>query len=189
MSEQCFTLTATSTIRTLGSDDYPEFFNYLNAQLSINGKHGFDLFQPVSREVQDFPSEKESAFVAGLSKNFGQPGWRRAWVIGNADNPIMGHVDLRAHHVSGITHRALLGMGVGQRWRRQGLSRALLDFACQWVREHDSLEWIDIEVLKANRSALALYRSAGFDHVCEIEDMFRIDGQSEAVIRMAARFD
>lgn len=182
-------LTAMEThIRELAAADYPDFFAYLNAQLAINGKEGYPLFQPVSRDVVEFPSEKESAFVAGLSRSIGQPGWRRAWVICNAAGDIMGHVDLRAHADSVILHRALLGMGVGKAFRRRGLSRQLLDYVCQWVRDSDGIEWIDIEVLGGNTPALALYQGAGFEHLCEIQDMYRIDGQPQSVIRMAARF-
>jgi len=177
-----------TTIRPLASSDYPEFFAYLNAQLALNGKHGYALFQPVSREVADFPSEKESSFVSGLSKTIGQPGWRRAWVICDEGGNIMGHVDMRAHADSSVTHRALLGMGVGAEYRNHGYARQLLEFGCQWVRENSDIEWVDIEVLSANQPALTLYRSAGFEQLCEIPDMFRIDGNSEAVVRLAARF-
>lgn len=179
---------ATNIIRPLESDDYPAFFDYLHGQLAINGKDGFPLFQPVPRDVTEFPSEKESAFVAGLSKSMDQGGWRRSWVICNPAGDIMGHVDLRAHADSSITHRALLGMGVGRAYRGQGLSRRLLEFVCRWVQDSDRIEWIDIEVLSANEPALALYRSAGFEQLCEFTDMYRIDGRSEGVIRMAARF-
>ena len=175
-------------IRPLAPDDYPAFFAYLNAQLEINGKHGFTLFQPVPRDVVAFPSEKESIFIGGLTRNFGQPGWRRAWIICDDNNAIMGHVDLRAHADSSITHRALLGMGVGEDYRGRGYARQLLEFICQWVREDDQLEWIDLEVLGANQPALTLYHSAGFAQLCEVADMYRIDGKSEAVVRMAARF-
>lgn len=99
----------------------------------------------------------------------------------------MGHVDLRAHADKNITHRALLGMGVGKAYRGMGLSRQLLEYVCGWVRSNDQIEWIDIEVLSANLPALALYRSAGFDHLCEIPDLYRIDGKPEAVIRMARK--
>lgn len=176
-------------IRPLASGDYPEFFAYLNAQLAINGKDGYPLFQPVPRDVVEFPSEKESAFVAGLEKSFSQPGWRRAWVICDGAGVIMGHVDLRAHADSSITHRALLGMGVAKDFRGQGLSRQLLESACAWVKGSEHIEWIDIEVLASNVPALTLYRSAGFEQIGEIQDMYRIDGRPETVIRMAARFD
>lgn len=175
-------------IRLLVTADYPEFFAYLNSQLAINGKDGYPLFQPVSRDVMKLTSKKESTFVAGLSKSIGQPGWRRVWVICSLAGDIMGHVDLRAHVDSAITHRAMLGMGVGKAFRQQGLSRLLLDHVCQWVRHSDSIEWIDIEVLGGNTPALALYRGAGFEQLCEIEDMYRIDGQPQSVIRLAASF-
>lgn len=177
-----------TTIRLLTAEDYPAFFIYLNEQLADNGKNGMPLFQPVSRDLVTFPPEKESAFVAGLSKNVGQPGWRRAWVICDDQGGIMGHVDLRAHVESGITHRALLGMGVGKQFRRQGLGRQLLDYACQWVRENEMLEWIDIEVLAGNEPAVSLYRNSNFEELCLIPDQFRIDGRSEAVIRLAKKF-
>lgn len=180
--------TIENKIRPLESGDYPEFFAYLNSQLEINGKQGYTLFQPVSRDVVDFPADKESTFIAGLGKNMDESGWRRAWVICNRDGAIMGHVDLRAHADRNITHRALLGMGVGKAYRGKGLSRQLLALVCEWVSSNDQIEWIDIEVLSANLPALALYRSAGFEQLSEIPDMYRIDGNPEAVIRMARKF-
>jgi len=77
---------------------------------------------------------------------------------------------------------------VGEDYRGRGYARQLLEFICQWVREDDQLEWIDLEVLGANQPALTLYHSAGFAQLCEVADMYRIDGKSEAVVRMAARF-
>ena len=172
-------------IRELAARDYPDFFAYLNAQLRDNGKNGHPLFQPLSRDIETFPPEKEASFVAGLAKSIGQPGWRRAWVICGESGNIMGHMDLRGHPDASITHRALLGMGVGIAFRRRGLASQLLDFACEWVSEHDMLEWIDIEVLAANTPAVSLYRKHGFRQLGEIPDFYRIDGHHESVIRMA----
>lgn len=171
-------------IRLLEAGDFPAFFSYLNAQLAENGKNGSPLFQPVPREVTKLPPEKEASFVTGLTKSIGQHGWRRAWIAENKAGEIMGHVDLRAHVEVNTDHRALLGMGVAQQWRRQGLGRALVEFACQWSREGKGLEWIDIEVLCSNKPAIHLYEISGFEILCEIPDMFRIDGQSEGVIKM-----
>ena len=176
-----------ATIRPLESNEYPAFFSYLNAQLEENGKNGNPLFHPVSRAINTFPQEKEAAFVSGLSKTVCQSGWRRAWVICNEAGHIMGHVDLRAHSDSTIHHRALLGMGVGMDYRRQGLGRELLEFACDWVRHHAELEWIDIEVLAENEPAVQLYRNAGFEWMCDIPDLYRIDDQPQTVTRMARK--
>ena len=175
-------------IRLLGAGDYPAFFAYLNAQLEENGKHGAPLFQPVPREIIKLPVEKEAAFVGGLSKTIGQPCWRRAWLaMDEANKNILGHVDLRAHHEVNTSHRALLGMGVLKSWRKQGIGRALLEFACRWAAECQLLEWIDIEVLCDNKPALHLYETAGFEKLCEIQDMYRIDGQPEGFIRLALK--
>lgn len=177
----------TSRIRPLAAADYPAFFAYLDEQLAENGKRGQPLFQPVSRDVVRFPAEKESTFVAGLGRALDQPGWRRAWLALDAGESILGHVDLRAHAESGIHHRALLGMGVARTHRRRGVARHLLDFVMQWMRQDTPLVWLDIEVMAGNAPALALYRKSGFEQLAQIEDMFRIDGRPEAVIRMARK--
>lgn len=172
-------------IRSLEFSEYPRFFQYLNAQLEENGKNGNPLFQPVSRKIILLPPEKEASFVAGLSKSQGQSGWRCAWVICNEEREIMGHVDLRGHNDSAIKHRALLGMGVSRDFRRQGLATKLLEFACGWANENESLEWVDIEVLAVNQPAVALYLKNGFEKNCEIPDLYRIDDAPESVIRLA----
>ena len=175
-------------IRLMEAGDYPAFFSYLNAQLEENGKLGSPLFQPLPREIVKLPAEKEAAFVAGLSKTIGQAGWRRAWLaVDDKSEIILGHVDLRAHQDVNTSHRALLGMGVALPWRKQGIGRALLEFACQWAKETNLLEWIDIEVLCDNKPAFQLYETAGFEKLCEIQDMYRIDGRPEGLIRMALK--
>lgn len=177
-----------AVIRVLEPGDYPQFFACLNAQLAENGKQGTPLFQPVSRDVIRIPPEKEAAFVASLARPVGQPGWRRAWVMDAGDGVIMGHVDLRGYKESFTAHRALLGMGVGAPYRRRGLARRLLEYACRWVAGSATVEWLDIEVLAANGPALALYESAGFEHIGRVGDMYRIDGRPEDVFRMTRRF-
>jgi len=174
----------TASIRPLESADYPAFFAYLDAQLAVNGKEGHPLFQPVSRDTIHFPSDKEATFVAGLGRSLDQAGWRRAWLAVSEKNIILGHVDLRALPESGVNHRALLGMGVASGCRRRGVGQMLLNFAMDWMRDEGSLQWLDIEVLAVNTPAVAFYQKSGFTWLCEIEDMFRVDGQPEAVIRM-----
>ena len=175
-------------IRLMEAGDYPAFFDYLNAQLEENGKSGAPLFQPVPREIVKLPAEKEAAFVAGLSKTIGQPGWRRAWLAMDENNKnILGHVDLRAHQEVNTSHRALLGMGMIKSCRQLGIGRTLLEFACEWARQSNLLEWIDIEVLCDNKPAFHLYETAGFEKLCVIQDMYRIDGQAEGYVRMALK--
>jgi len=169
-------MSASTTIRPVGSADLPAFFAYLNAHLQDNGRDGAPLFQPMPRAQSLFPEEKIAAFSNGLALAVGAPGWRRAW-IASGEGGIAGHVDLRARPDGHAAHRALLGMGVRRDRRRQGLGRALLEAAQDWAALQPGLDWIDLEVLSANAAALRLYRGGGFVQTGEIADMFRVDGE------------
>jgi ribosomal protein S18 acetylase RimI-like enzyme len=165
------------SIRSVGQDELPAFFAYLDDHLSDNGRNGTALFQPMARADSRFPSDKKAAFTAGLAAPLGQPGWRRAWIAVDAAGAIAGHIDLRARPEPAAAHRALLGMGVHRNWRRQGLGLGLIDAAASWG-EQNRLAWIDLEVLSVNAAARQLYQRAGFGLVGEFPDMFRIDGEA-----------
>ena len=163
-------------IRSVGQEDLPAFFAYLDDHLADNGRHGSALFQPMARAASRFPDDKKAAFTAGLAAPLGQPGWRRAWIAVDALGAIAGHIDLRARPEPAAAHRALLGMGVHRDWRRHGLGLRLIDAAAGWARQ-TRLGWIDLEVLSVNQPALSLYLRAGFHVVGEIPQMFRIDNE------------
>src|SRR5471032_1263234 len=151
-------MSASTTIRPVGSADLPAFFAYLNAHLQDNGRDGAPLFQPMPRAQSLFPEEKIAAFSNGLALAVGAPGWRRAW-IASGEGGIAGHVDLRARPDGHAAHRALL------------------EAAQDWAALQPGLDWIDLEVLSANAAALRLYRGGGFVQTGEIADMFRVDGE------------
>jgi RimJ/RimL family protein N-acetyltransferase len=160
---------------------------HLEDQLKDNGRNGTPLFQPQSRDVSRADPEKIALFRLGLETPVGEPKWRRAWGAFDASGGIIGHVDLRAHFEPCTPHRAMLGMGVNRAHRRRGLGRALVEFALSWALRDTTLEWIDLGFLDGNVPAERLYRSAGFERVATIRDMFRVDGQSIDDVRMTKR--
>ncbi|WP_342119084.1 GNAT family N-acetyltransferase [Pseudoduganella sp. OTU4001] len=173
----------TFTIRPLHSEELAVFFHYLNDHLLDNGRDGAPLFQPMSRSSSGFPPEKASGFSTGLQAHFGQPGWRRVWVALEGED-IIGHIDLRSRPEPAARHRCLLGMGVHRNARRGGLGTALVATAVEWARGQ-GLEWVDLEVLAGNAPARGLYRKMGFQQTGEIEDLFRIDGESLGYVFMS----
>jgi RimJ/RimL family protein N-acetyltransferase len=62
-----------------------------------------------------------------------------------------------------------------------------VEFALSWALRDTTLEWIDLGFLDGNVPAERLYRSAGFERVATIRDMFRVDGQSIDDVRMTKR--
>lgn len=68
-------------------------------------------------------------------------------------------------------------MGVHRDYRKIGLGVLLIGVVMEWAATQ-MFDWIDLEVLSVNAAARQLYARSGFTQTGQIEDMFRIDGQS-----------
>ena len=177
----------TLTLRMARQEDFDTFFAYLNDHLADNGIGDTALFMPMPRKASLYPPERQGSFRNGVVTALTEPNWRRLWLAWSADGRIAGHIDLRARGEAAAAHRALLGMGVQRDFRRMGLGRQLIDCALTWAHSESALDWIDLEVLSINTPARALYRAAGFVQTGEIDDLFRIDGQSLGYTLMSLR--
>jgi RimJ/RimL family protein N-acetyltransferase len=171
-------------IRLARPADLPLFFGYLNSQLLENGLDGTPVFQPMSREESQLNNAMKARFKEGIVKTQGEPGWR-TMLLALKDDRIVGHIDIRPHPENHTSHRALLGMGVDQAYRGQGLGRQLLEALFQWAAANTELEHIDLWLLTDNQPAYRLYQHNGFVKCGEIPDMFRIDGRSLSYTMMS----
>jgi ribosomal protein S18 acetylase RimI-like enzyme len=174
-------------ITQLEEKDFDQFFSYLDKHMTESGKEGTPLFQPAPRDASGYPAEKRAGFIEGLAVPVGQAKWRRAWITLDTDSQIVGHLDLRARPEPCTEHRALLGLGIRKDKRRLGIAQKLLEFGFDWARQTALIEIIDLNVMADNLPAIQLYQKAGFLWLCQVEDMFRIDGRSEADIMMAKK--
>jgi len=174
-------------IVALEPERLPQLFLYLDDHLQDNGRAGTALFQPQSRALSRFPTEKAAAFAGGLDTPYGQPGWRRVWIALDGAGSIAGHVDLRARPEPASLHRTLLGMGVHRDARRLGLGQALVDHALVWAGATPPLEWVDLDVLSTNLAARRLYERCGFVVTGDVPDLYRIDGESHGSVTMSRR--
>ena len=172
------------SIRPFGTEQFDQFLAYLNDHLSDNGRDAM-YFQPLSGNASVFSSERADAFRAGIGLGVDRLGWRRLWVAQDPGDRIIGHVDLRSHSERFAEHRCLLGMGVDRENRNNGFGNRLICQAEDWVKASELVEWIDLQVLSSNTTALRLYDRAGFTRTGEAVDMFRIDGHSLAYTTMA----
>ena len=122
----------------------------------------------------------------GLSCAVGTPGWCRVW-IDEGSSEIRGHAGLRAHAEPQSGHRALVSIGVLERYRRQGIGAELLDAAIRWAKSQGELSWLDSEVFGHNEPALRLHRKLGFIEVARLTDMYRLDGAPVDDVRLTVR--
>jgi len=177
------------SIQPLTAEKLESFFDYLAPQLAENGSEGNPLFFPLSKAQSVLSPELQTSFAASITKDFGDKGWRKAWIAIHPSGEIVGHIDIRAHHQPNTPHRVLLGMGVEANFRRQKIGRQLLDFVVQYCRAKKEIYWLDLEVMENNLPAKKLYEAAGFKLLSRVEDMFRIDGKSYAYTAMALRVE
>jgi ribosomal protein S18 acetylase RimI-like enzyme len=166
------------TIEPITLSDFEVFFAYLNDHLSDNGQTETAYFQPLPISESVFSTEKAKFFREALAVPMGEPGWRRLWGAFTLHRQLIGHIDLRAHAERFAVHRCLLGMGVDRNFRSVGLGQGLIAYAEKWARENGAIEWIDLQVLSINKSAIRLYHRSGFVKTGEVPEMFRIDGRS-----------
>jgi len=168
-------------------EDIDDFVTYLNDHLADNGQDGHSLFQPLSRSESRVNDALETRFREGIQKPIGKLGWRRLWIAVDDESRIVGHIDIRSHMEGNTSHRALLGMGVDRSFRKQGLGKKLISEIIAWVKHTTSIEYIDLWVLSNNQVAQKLYLGTHFEKRGEIDDMFRIDGNSVASTLMSRR--
>lgn len=180
-------MSLTFSIEPLHSDAFDPFAAYLADHVADNGRDGMPLFQPLARADSRFEGERARAFRQALDVPLFEPGWRRAWVARLADGRIIGHIDLRARAEAHTSHRCILGMGVDAGRRRTGVGAGLLAHAREWATSQTALDWIDLQVLSSNDSAIRLYRRSGFVDIGEIVDLFRIEGRSMGFRSMALK--
>ena len=171
---------------------FNQFFDYLNDHLADNGVGLTPLFQPQSRYKPGLPTEKAATIQRELLIPVGEPKWRRGWIALHQNNKnvkkeIVGHIDLRSHGSRETQHRALLGMGTHRDFRRCGLGRQLLAVVVDWINDNKVVETIDLWVLNSNKPAISFYKKEGFEQFGQINDMFRIDGESEGQIFMSKK--
>lgn len=162
------------------------FFGYLSDHLSDNGIGQTAKFQPSSIEESNLSDSTKLRFMEGLKAELGSSGWRRLWLAFEGDE-IVGHIDIRAHSLNHTSHRALLGMGVDRNKRNIGVGRQLMQQMFDWTRKNTNIDYVDLCVLSSNINAQRLYEKQGFTKCGEIEDMFRIDGESYSHTMMSRR--
>ncbi len=175
------------TIRLLEIERMDEFLTYLSDHISDNGKDNTDLFLPISRSELNISKDLVNSFKNGQSIRIGELYWRRVFIAENKNNKIVGHIDLKSLNQKYTKHRAMMGMGVHRDYRSEGLGRLLIEFMLNWVKKKTEIDYIDLWVLAQNYRAIRLYNKMGFREIGQINDMFRMDGQSHNFLMMTMR--
>ncbi len=101
------------------------------------------------------------------------------FLIAEYNTKLIGNIDLTGSKRSKISHTAMLGMGISENWRNQGLGRILIQSALEWAKNQSELEIIWLDVYASNAIGYNLYQKMGFELSGIIKDFFK---QGEAYI-------
>ncbi|NOI27282.1 GNAT family N-acetyltransferase [Vibrio coralliilyticus] len=165
--------------------DLPDFFAYLENQLTENGANGAPLFQPLSRKKRAIPTQTQQKFIDGVSAEFSDAAWRQLWLAKDVQGKICGHIDLRHHMEDYCFHRVWLGMGVERECRKMGLGSRLIQTVIEFCQRNEQIVWLDLNVLSVNLAAKNLYLKHGFRIVGEMTDYYRVDDESISELTMS----
>jgi RimJ/RimL family protein N-acetyltransferase len=166
--------------------DIKPYLEHLARHHRESGKGGAPLFSPYSADSPWDAEGKKEALLERWSKALLEPVWERAWAVVD-EGRVVGHLDLRGDGIESMQHRARLGMGLEQAYRKRGVGTSLLEAAITWAREQPTLVWLDLGVFAHNEAALRLYTKCGFVAARRVNDLFRVDGQSIDDVHMVLK--
>lgn len=157
---------------------------HLRRHFAESGRNGFH-FVPFDLTTDSGPEgvKLEHCFIP-----VGTPQWQRWFLARNrVSGDVIGHVDLKGFALKSSAHRCLLGIGLEECARGQGLGRQLMQTAIEFARSQSSLVWLDLMVFGHNTRARRLYESLGFVQTGVKTDCFRIQDTSIDDVYMSLR--
>jgi RimJ/RimL family protein N-acetyltransferase len=128
------------------------------------------------------PLDKTQAFVMENIRD------RRPHMIALADNQVIGWCDISSLQRTVYAHAGVLGMGIIDGFREQGVGAALLRASLDRAREI-GLTRVELTVREHNLRAKKLYEKFGFVVEGVKRRGVRVDGQYEDLICMGLLLD
>lgn len=126
------------------------------------------------------PLERLRTFVMDMIENGCQ-------CVALDGSKVVGWCDIRRLDRETSAHRGVLGMGIIDGYREQGLGKRLILTAMD-AAQNLGLHRVELDVHADNPRAERLYKSVGFQHEGVARDAVRIDGHYIDLIKMAIIF-
>jgi len=131
--------------------------------------------------LRGFPLKMTREFVRANIRN------RNPHFVALDGRKVIGWCDVLRVPRHTMAHSGVLGIGIVEGYRAQGLGRALIDAALARARK-SGLTRVELTVRKDNRRAIALYRKVGFVSEGIKRAAFRVDGRYYDLLSMAVLF-
>jgi RimJ/RimL family protein N-acetyltransferase len=95
------------------------------------------------------------------------------FLVAEYNDELIGNIDLTGNKRSKMSHTAMLGMGIDEKWRNQGLGKILIESAIEWAKNQSELEIIWLDVYASNAIGYNLYKKTGFEISGTITNFFK----------------
>jgi len=108
-------------------------------------------------------------------------------LVAEFNNELIGNIDLTGSKRAKMFHTAMIGMGIKEKWRNQGLGRILIESVIDWAKKHSAIELIWLEVYASNELGFNLYKKTGFKVSGRINDFFKEENGYKDKVQMYQR--
>lgn len=94
-------------------------------------------------------------------------------LVAEFNDELIGNIDLTGSKRSKMFHTGMIGMGIKEEWRNQGIGRCLMESAIEWAKHHSDIELIWLDVYASNELGINLYKNTGFKISGVIKGFFK----------------
>ncbi|MBR9921156.1 MAG: GNAT family N-acetyltransferase [Bacteroidetes bacterium] len=94
-------------------------------------------------------------------------------LIAEKAGKFVGNIDLTGSPRKRMAHTGMIGMGILEDFRGEGIGRMLMQATLDWAKNDSPLELIWLEVYANNEAGLRLYKSFGFRESGTIKGFFK----------------
>ncbi len=95
------------------------------------------------------------------------------FLVAEFEGQLIGNIDLTGSKRIKMNHTAMIGMGIKEEWRNQGLGKILINNTLDWAKNHSNIEIVWLDVYATNNLGLQLYKNSGFEVSGTIKDFFK----------------
>ena len=120
--------------------------------------------------LEEYPDdlEKESSLIKEYEKSENS-----IFLIAEVDGVFVGNIDLTGSKRSKMNHTGMIGMGINEQWRNQGLGSILIQSVINWAKTNSAIQIIWLDVYATNEIGYSLYKKMGFQVSGIIQGFFR----------------
>ena len=131
-----------------------------DAQTIINLKRGYiENTTTLPFVLEEYPNDiiKETKLIKEYNESENS-----LFLVAEFNGQLIGNIDLTGSKRTKMYHTGMIGMGIMENWRNQGLGKILIENALNWAKKNSKIEIVWLDVYSSNTLGVNLYKNMGF---------------------------